>query len=84
MKPRMISKTYKDGSKIFRQGIDNKEYDVDLFYNEKDNRETTWRIELLDFAELKITNHELQCLKKILNSKKVTQLMGEWFNVESI
>lgn len=74
-KPRMKSKTYKDGSKIFRQGIDNLAYDVDLIYNEPDNHETTWRIELLDFASLNITNYELACLKKILNSKRVTKLL---------
>lgn len=75
MKPRMKSKTYKDGSKLFRQGIDQQAYDVDLFYKEPTNHETTWRIELLDFASLNITNHELVCLKKILNSKKVTKLL---------
>ena len=74
-KPRMQTRTYKDGSKLFRQGIDTQAYDVDLFYNEPTNHETTWRIELLDFASLNITNHELVCLKKILNSKKVTKLL---------
>ena len=73
-KPKMISRTFKDGSKLFRQGIDTQAYDVDLFYNEPRTHETTWRIELLDFASLNITNHELACLKKILNSKKVTKL----------
>ena len=75
IKPKMISRTFKDGSQLFRQGIDTQAYDVDLFYNEPSNHETTWRIELLDFASLKITNHELACLKKILNSKKVTKLL---------
>lgn len=74
-KPRMKSKTYKDGSMIFRQGIDNQAYDIDLIYNEPNNHETTWRIELLDFTELKITSYELACLKKILNSKKVSKLL---------
>lgn len=74
-KPKMISRTFKDGSKLFRQGIDAQAYDVDLFYNEPINHETTWRIELLDFESLNITNYELACLKKILNSKKVTKLL---------
>lgn len=78
MKPRMKIETYKNGSKLFRQGTDNLAYDVDLFYREPDNHETVWRIELLDYAELKITNHELACLKKILNSKKVTKLLEEF------
>lgn len=37
----MISRTFKDGSKLFRQGIDTQAYDVDLFYNEPSNHETT-------------------------------------------
>lgn len=74
-KPKMISRTFKDGSKLFRQGIDARAYDVDLFYNEPSNHETTWRIELLDFASLNITTCELACLKKILNSKKVSKLL---------
>lgn len=74
-KPRMKSKTYKDGTIIFKQGIDHQAYDVGLMYHEPTNHETAWRIELLNFAELKITNHELACLKKILNSKKVTKLL---------
>lgn len=74
-KPRMKTIKYKDGSILFRQGIDKQAYDVDLFYREPNNHETVWRIELLDYADLRITNHELACLKEILNSKKVTKLL---------